>query len=156
VAGGLGPLNTRPQLVLPFAAIVPLYDAFAAVTAGPDTVTVAFHELAIVTPPASVNVTVQPEVGAVPVLVTFTSAWPPPDQEPVVVTVAVQPPDGAGEEDADRDGEEDTDREGEEDTDREGEEDTDRDGEEETDADGDAEREAEAEVDGEVDVLVVV
>ena len=51
-----------------------------ALTAVPDWVTVAFQELAIVWEPGQVQVTVQPAVAEVPVLVTVTVAWKPVGQ----------------------------------------------------------------------------
>jgi hypothetical protein len=60
-----------PQLVDAPAASAPLYEAAVAVTVWPDCVVVAFHELAMTSPPGSVSTVFQVEVAVVPVFATL-------------------------------------------------------------------------------------
>jgi hypothetical protein len=72
---------------------------FLALTAVPDWVMVAFQELAMVWLPGQVQVTVQPAVELVPVLVTVIVAWKPLGQELSTWRLAVQAlaaPEGGG------------------------------------------------------------
>lgn len=62
-----------------------------AVTAPEVPLSAAFHIWVIALPEGSVHETFQPEIAALPELVTVTSDWKPPGHELTVVYVAVHP-----------------------------------------------------------------
>jgi hypothetical protein len=78
-------LPRKPNPAVPPAPSEPFQPTFAAVTAAPLDVTVAFHAWVIVCPLGNAQVTRQPEMALLPVLVTVTSPWKPPGQKLVIV-----------------------------------------------------------------------
>lgn len=67
----------KPTVTDEDGAIVELYGSAVAVTFSVDWTKVAFQRLVICWSPGKVQVSVQPLIGAVPVLVTTTCAWKP-------------------------------------------------------------------------------
>ena len=68
----------KPKSVLPPGGIAAFQLTLLAVTVAPDCVRLAFQVCVTVCPLLYVQVTVQPLVGARPVLRTVTSPWKPP------------------------------------------------------------------------------
>jgi hypothetical protein len=77
------PFPVKPKVVEALVATVRFQFALRTVATDPPGVYVPFHRLLMLCPVASGHDTVQPLSADVPVLVTLTSAWKPPDQEPV-------------------------------------------------------------------------
>ena len=91
-AGLDGPLAVKPIVTEPPGASDGLQVGAAAVIVVPDWVTVAFQPLCSVTPDGTVQVAVHGLTAFVPVFLTVTLAWKPPDQALSIFTVAVQAP----------------------------------------------------------------
>ena len=81
----------KPNVVMALAASEPLNDRFLTVTFEPFVVSAPFQSWVMVCPLASVQVTVQALMAALPAF-TVTSAWKPPDHAFTVLYVAEQAP----------------------------------------------------------------
>lgn len=78
------PLARKPHVVWAAGFRAPFQLAFRAVTVVPLGVRSAPQAWVIRWPSGRVNRTIQPPIGAVPVLVTLTSPWKPPGHCPTV------------------------------------------------------------------------
>lgn len=74
------PFAVKPNVVVPFAPSEPFHDRLVTVTAEPLVESWPLHSWVIDWPLASVHLTVQLVMAALPAL-TVTSPWNPPDHE---------------------------------------------------------------------------